>query len=63
MFPAIGDAEWVIVDRTRPDLYDRLNPKGFQMALDDVATRPDFELVWNTGGVVVFKRIGMQGGR
>jgi hypothetical protein len=63
VFPAIGDADWVIVDRTRPDVYDRLDARGFQMALDDLATRPDFELVWNTGGVVVFKRIGTKGSR
>jgi hypothetical protein len=63
VFPAIGDADWVIVDRTRPTLYDRLDAKGFQMALDDLATRPDFELMWNTGGVVVFRRVGTQEGR
>jgi len=63
VFPAIGDADWVIVDRTRPDLYDRLDARGFQMALDDLATRPDFELVWNTGGVVVFRRVGTRVGR
>ncbi len=56
VFPEIGDADWVIVDRTRPDMYDRLDADGFQQALDLVASRPDFRLVWNQGGVVVFRR-------
>ncbi len=56
VFPAIGDADWVIVDRTRPDMYDRLDADGFQQALNLVASRPDFRLVWNQGGVVVFRR-------
>ena len=62
MFPAIDDAEWVIVDRTRPDMYDRLDPRGFQAALDNLARRTDFRLVWNTGGVVVFHRVRPQAG-
>ncbi len=56
VFPEIGDADWVIVDRTRPDMYDRLDADGFQQALNLVASRPDFRLVWNQGGVVVFRR-------
>ncbi len=56
VFPQIGDADWVIVDRTRPHMYDRLDADGFQQALNLVASRPDFRLVWNQGGVVVFRR-------
>lgn len=62
VFPAIDDAEWVIVDRTRPDMYDRLDPRGFQAALDNLARRTDFRVVWNTGGVVVFHRVRPQAG-
>lgn len=61
VFPEIGDADWVILDRTRPNVYDRLAPAEFQMALDDVASRPDFRLVWNRDGVVVFRRVGAGG--
>lgn len=61
VFPEIGDADWVIVDRTRPDVYDRLAPREFEAALNDVASRPDFRLVWNRDGVVVFRRVGTGG--
>ena len=56
MFPVIGDAEWVVVDRTRPNMYDRLDPVGFTAALDALRTRPDFSPVYDRDGVMVFRR-------
>jgi len=61
VFPAIGDAEYVIVDRWRPDVFDRFDPRGFQMALDDLATRRDFMMVWNGNGVILFRRADRPG--
>ena len=56
VFPVIGDAEWVVVDRTRPNMYDRLDPVGFTAALDSLRTRPDFSPVYDRDGVMVFRR-------
>lgn len=56
VFPVIRDAEWVMVDRTRPNMLDRLDPLGFQLALDELLARPDFRLVYERDGVMVFRR-------
>lgn len=56
VFPAIGDAEWVMVDRARPNIVDRLDPTGFAAAVDVLAARPDFHLVYARDGVMVFRR-------
>ncbi len=58
VFPVIADAEWVIVDRTRPNMLDRLDPAGFRIAVDTLAARPDFRLVYDRDGVLVFRRQG-----
>ncbi len=57
VFPVIGDAEWVVVDRTRPNMYDRLDPVGFTAALDALRARPDFSPVYDRDGVMVFRRM------
>ena len=56
VFPVIRDAEWVMVDRTRPNMLDRLDPLGFQLALDELLARPDFRLVYERDGVMLFRR-------
>ncbi len=56
VFPVIGDADWVVVDRTRPNMYDRLDVVGFTAALDALRARPDFSPVYDRDGVMVFRR-------
>lgn len=56
VFPVIDDAEWVVVDRTRPNMFDRLDPAGFAGALQVLQTRTDFTLVYDRDGVMVFRR-------
>lgn len=58
VFPEVGDAEWVMVDRTRPNVYDRLDPDSFLYFVDALAARPDFALVYDRDGVMVFRRTG-----
>ena len=58
VFPVIRDAEWVMVDRTRPNMLDRLDPLGFRLALEELQARSDFRLVYDRDGVMVFKRVG-----
>ena len=62
VFPEIGDADWVMVDRTRPNVLDRLDPVGFSLALERLATGGEFRLVYDRDGVMVFRRDGMVGG-
>lgn len=56
VFPVIADAEWVVVDRTRPNMFDRLDPVGFSVDLEVLRMRPDFSLVYDRDGVMVFRR-------
>ncbi len=56
VFPEVGDAEWVMVDRTRPNVFDRLDPDAFAFFVDRLAARPDFALVYERDGVLVFRR-------
>lgn len=58
VFPVIRDAEWVMIDRTRPNMLDRLDPLGFRLALQDLQARRDFRLVYDRYGVMVFRRDG-----
>jgi hypothetical protein len=62
VFPEVRDAAWVIVDRTRPDVFDRLDPAGFAYWLDRLRARGDFRLVFDRDGVTVFRRVGGEGG-
>lgn len=62
VFPEIGDADWVLVDRTRPNVIDRLDPVGFDIALERLTSSGEFELVFARDGVLLFRRTGMAGG-
>ena len=61
VFPEIGDADWVLIDRTRPNVIDRLDPVGFDMALERLTSSGEFELVLNRDGVLLFRRTGAVG--
>jgi uncharacterized membrane protein len=56
-FPVIDEAQWVIVDRRRPYLADRLAPAGHAAALALLSRRPDMRLVFDDDGVMVFRRV------
>lgn len=61
VFPEIGDADWVLVDRTRPNVIDRLDPVGFDMALERLTSSGEFDLVLSRDGVLLFRRRGEVG--
>jgi uncharacterized membrane protein len=56
-FPIVADAQWVIVDRLRPYVADRLDPIRFPPLLALLRTRPDLRLVMDEDGVMVFRRV------
>ncbi len=56
-FPVIGDARWVLVDRRRPYLADRLSPRGHAFRVTALRARPDMRLVFDEDGVMVFRRV------
>lgn len=56
VFPEVGDAEWVMVDRTRPNVYDRLDPLAFAYYVDRLQSNGQFDLVYDRDGVLVFRR-------
>jgi uncharacterized membrane protein len=60
-FPAIGEARWVVVDRQRPYLGDRLAPVGHAAQVARLSARPDMRLVFDEDGVMVFRRVGAGG--
>ncbi len=62
VFPVIGDADWVLVDRTRPNLSDRLDPLGFSRELARLEADGGFALVYDRDGVMLFRRTGAVGG-
>jgi uncharacterized membrane protein len=57
-FPVIGEARWVLVDRRRPYLGDRLAPGSHAIRVAALRARPDMRLVMDEDGVMVFRRLG-----
>ncbi|MCU0307190.1 MAG: DUF2079 domain-containing protein [Thermoleophilia bacterium] len=55
-FPVIDDADWVVLDRNRPTIADRVRPGEFAARLAILLARPDFALVFDEDGVMVFRR-------
>lgn len=56
-FPVVGEARWVVVDTLRPYLGDRLLPAGHAVRVALLRERPDMRLVFDEGGVMVFRRV------
>jgi uncharacterized membrane protein len=56
-FPIVADARWVIVDRERPYVADRLDPERFAPLLALLRARADLRLVMDEDGVMVFRRV------
>jgi hypothetical protein len=61
-FPVVADAEWVLIDRDRPYLADRLRPAAHAVRLAQFRARPDMRLVFEEDGVMVFRRTSPGGG-
>jgi len=57
-FPLVADAEWVIVDRTRPYFADRVAPSAMhEGVLAAIRGDRDFRTVFERDGVVVLRRV------
>lgn len=57
-FPVVRDAEWVLVDRRRPETIVNLDEADLASALRALAARPDMRRVFQEDGVSVFRRVG-----
>lgn len=56
-FPVVAEAEWVVVDRRRPYVADRLAPAAHAAWVAALAARPDMRLVLDEDGVMLFRRV------
>ena len=57
-FPVLGEAAWVVVDRTRPSHRDQaVAPDAFAAALDRVEASGRFETVFDEDGILVLRRV------
>ena len=56
MFPVLADAEWVVVDRTRPYVGDRRDPVEHSVHVRALQADPAWETVFDEDGVMVFRR-------
>jgi uncharacterized membrane protein len=54
--PELGDATWVVADETRSSYADRVAPLPSAAALVRLRERPDWRLVFEEDGVLVFHR-------
>jgi hypothetical protein len=57
-FPVVDEARWVILDRRRPYLGDRLLPAAHAAAVARLRERPDMRVVFDEDGVMVLRRAG-----
>lgn len=57
-FPVVRDAEWVLVDRRRPETVIDADEADLDRALAQLARRPDMRRVFAEDGVYVFRREG-----
>jgi uncharacterized membrane protein len=56
-FPVVADAEYVLVDRTRPDLADTIGPVEHERLVRAILARPDMRLIYERDGVLVIHRV------
>ena len=55
--PKLGDATWVAADETRPSYADRVAPLPSAIDLVRLRRSPDWRLVYERDGVLVFRRV------
>lgn len=56
-FPVVDDAEWVVVDRTRGDVVDDVDPKAQSDALERLNASGRFTVAFDRDGVIVLRRL------
>ena len=56
-FPTIADAEYVVVDLRQPDVDDDVDPVAHAAAVAGLRARPDFRLLSDRDGVLVFRHV------
>lgn len=56
VFPAIGNAEFVVVDTLRADVGDDVRPAEHALLVDQLRRRADYATIFARDGVLVFKR-------
>jgi uncharacterized membrane protein len=54
--PRLGDATWAVADETRPSYLDGTSPVPAARALANLRRNPDWRVVFERDGVVVFRR-------
>jgi uncharacterized membrane protein len=55
-FPFVQDAQWIAADETQPGYADRYAPLPMAIALAALRRNPDWRLVFEQDGVLVFRR-------
>jgi uncharacterized membrane protein len=55
-FPVRGDATWIAVDERSPGYLDRIAPGPYRIAIRRLRADPDWRLVFDADGVLVFRR-------
>jgi uncharacterized membrane protein len=55
-FPFVQDAQWIAADETQPAYADRYAPLPMAIALSALRSNPDWRLVFEQDGVLVFHR-------
>jgi uncharacterized membrane protein len=56
-YPLLGDATWVAVDETQSSYLDRIAPLPSATDLVNLRRNPDWRLVFEEDGILVFRRI------
>src|SRR5207253_11181555 len=57
-FPLVADATWIAADETSPGYADRLAPLPTAVQLSWLRRNPEWRLVFERDGVLVFHRLG-----
>lgn len=55
--PRLSDATWVAADETRSSYLDRISPLPAAVALVNLRRHPDWRLVFQEDGILVFRRV------
>jgi len=58
VFPVVRDAEWVLIDRRRPETIIDVTEADLAAAFAALERRPDMRRVLHQDGVSVFRRVG-----
>jgi hypothetical protein len=56
-FPFVEDATWIAADETQPGYADRYAPIPTATLLAGLRRNPDWQLIFERDGILVFKRI------